>query len=252
MLNKFKIKSISALLLAVLLFGCSKELDQKPESAVSPEQISAENVGFFLNGLYRRSLPDRDHYVLGDIRGGNYTWTALSGSSGSYGNLITGNNIDDRLGFSSGLWSHAYRNIFNANIIMEAVDRLGAEGNLATVKAETSYLRAWHYYQLVTHFGAVPLILSNTTENIPRNTTAEIWQQIHADIDYAISHARPLSVSGTKKVSVEAARALKSRMLVDKGKKEQAAALAESFISSASRSIDDDYGMIFRNTDASN
>lgn len=251
MISDFKIKSIGALLLALFLFGCSKELDQKPESAVSPEQINAENVGFFLNGLYRRSLPERDHYVLGDIRGGNYTWTALSGSSGSYGNLITGNNIDDRLGFSSGLWNHAYRNIFNANIILEAIDRLGSEADLAVVKAETSYLRAWHYYQLLTHFGGVPLILSNTTENVPRNTAAEVWQQVNADIDFAIAHALPLSASGTLKVSKEAAQALKSRMLLDQGKKREAAELAQAVIASAGKSIDEDYGRIFRDTEAS-
>lgn len=251
MIKKSNIRSFVAFLLAVFLFGCSKELDQRPESAVSPEQINAGNVGFFLNGLYRRSLPERDHYVLGDIRGGNYTWTALSGSSGSYGNLITGNNIDDRLGFSSGLWNHAYRNIFNANIILDAIGRLDADGSLAVIKAETSYLRAFHYYQLVTHFGGVPLILSNTTENIPRNTAAEVWQQIYADIDYAIGHAQPLSLSGSKKVSKEAAQALKSRMLLDQGKKQEAAELAQAVIASAGRAIDADYGRIFRDTDAS-
>jgi len=251
MLDNLNIKQVCILLLAVFFFSCSKELDQKPESAVSPEQINSVNIHFFLNGLYRRSLPDRDNYVLSDTRGGNYTWTALSGSTGAYGSVITGNNVDDRLSYSTNIWNHAYSNIYNANIIIGAADRLGVDGSLNKVKAEASYLRAWLYYQLVTNFGGVPLILSNTTENVPRNTTNDVWAQINADIDFAITNADPLSKSGNKKVSQEAAKAFKSRVLLTQGKKEEAATLAESVITSAGRTIDADYGRIFRNTDAS-
>ena len=53
MLYKLKIKQVLAFTLLIGLFGCSKELDQLPESAVSPDQISASNIEFFLNGLYR-------------------------------------------------------------------------------------------------------------------------------------------------------------------------------------------------------
>jgi len=251
MLNNLNIKQVCVLVLAVFFFSCSKELDQKPESAVSPEQINSVNIDFFLNGLYRRSLPDRDNYVLNDTRGGNYTWTALSGSTSNYGNMITGNNVDDRLAYSANIWNHAYRNIYNANIIIEAADRLGIDGSLNTVKAEASYLRAWLYYQLVTNFGGVPLILTNTVDDVPRNTADEVWAQINKDVDFAITYANTLSKSGTKKVSQEAAKAFKSRILLTQGKKAEAATLAESVIASAGRTLDTDYGRIFRNTDAS-
>ncbi len=251
MLSNINIKQVYALILVAFFFSCSKELNQKPESAVSPEQISSGNIDFFLNGLYRRSLPDRDNYVLNDIRGGNYTWTALSGSTSNYGNMITGNNVDDRLSYSSTIWNNSYRNIYNANIIIEAADRLGTDGSLSAIKAEVSYLRAWLYYQLVTNFGGVPLILSNTTENIPRNTEEEIWAQINVDINFAIANANPLSKSGSKKISQEAAKAFKSRILLAMGEKQEAANLAESVIISAGRTIDVDYGRVFRDTDAS-
>lgn len=251
MLYKLKIKQVLAFTLLIGLFGCSKELDQLPESAVSPDQISASNIAFFLNGLYRESLPARDNYVLNDTRGGNYTWTALSGSNSAYGMVITGNNVDDRLSYSSSIWNHAYSNIYNANIILDAADRLSAEADLSAVKAEASYLRAWLYYQLVTNFGGVPLILSNTTDNVPRNGADEIWTQILADIDYAAANGRPLGSTGAKKASKEAANALKARVLLAQGKKQQAATLAESVIDAAGLSIDADYGRIFRDTDAS-
>src|SRR5690606_25838282 len=250
MLSIFNIKRVFLLTLVMFVFGCSKELDQQPESAVSPDQISAGDIDFCLNGLYRQSLPDRDNYVLNDTRGGNYTWTALSGSTSAYGSVITGNNVDDRLSYSANIWNHAYRNIYNANIIIDAAERLDVGGSLSSVKAEASYLRAWLYYQLVSNFGGVPLVLTNTTENIPRNTADEAWAQINADVDFAIANAKPISASGTKKVSQEAAKAFKSRILLAQGKKHEAATLAESVIASVG-AIDSDYGRIFRDTDAS-
>ena len=250
MLRNNKIKQVFALIMMMTLFACSKELDQQPESAVSPDQISASNIDFFLNGLYRESMPARNNYVLNDTRGGNYTWTALSGSNGAFGVVITGNNVDDRLGFSSSIWNHAYASIYNANIIIDAADRLAGEADLSAVKAEASYLRAFLYYQLVTNFGGVPLILTNTTDNIPRNTAEEVWAQINTDIDFAVANAKSFSSTGTKKVSQEAAKAFKARILLAQGKKQEAAALAESVIASVG-AIDADYGRIFRDTDAS-
>jgi len=248
--KKANIKTLLLAMLVILTSGCSKELDLVPESGVSPDQINADNITFFLNGLYRRSIPDRDVYVLQDIRGANYTWTALSGSNSNYGVLITGDNVDDRLSFSEDIWEHAYRNIYNANTIIDAAGQLGDTEALQTVKAEASYLRAYLYYQLVTNFGGVPLILTNTTENLPRNTAEEIWNQILVDIDFAIANAQPFQVSGAKKVSVEAAQAFKSRVLLALGRKDEAAELAAAIISSIGRDLDADYGRIFRNTDA--
>lgn len=251
MLRKINMGAIALLLALTTLFGCSKELNHQPESAVSPEQISASNINFFLNGLYRRSLPVRDNYILNDTRGGNYTWTALSGSNSAYGVMITGNNVDDRLSYSSSIWNHAYQNIYNANIIIEAADRLAGDADLNAAKAEATYLRAWLYYQLFTHFGGVPVIVSNTTDNIPRNSAEEVWAQINADIDFSVTHARPRSANGSKKVSQEAAKAFKARILLAQGKKQEAAALAVDLIANSGLSIDADYGRIFRDTDAS-
>src|SRR5690606_161995 len=94
-------------------------------------------------------------------------------------------------------------------------------------------------------------ILVNTTDNVPRNGAEEIWAQINVDIDFAIAHAQPMSASGTKKVSQEAASAFKARVLLSQGKKQEAATLAESIISSGGFTIDANYGRIFRDTDAS-
>jgi len=252
MFQNIRIKLFSVLTMAVLITGaCSDKLDIKPESAVSPDQINSGNIKFFLNGLYLRTFGDRDDYFLNDIRGGNYTWTALSGSTSAYGVLATGNSLDDRISFSSRIWNNNYRSIYNANIILDAAEALGDDANSKLVRAEASYLRAYMYYQLVTTFGDVPLILKNTTDAVPRTPKADVWNQINKDLDYAIANGRTLKVTGYKTVSIEAAKAFKARVLLATGNKAGAAAIAKQLIDQSGLVINDNYGDIFRNTSAS-
>ncbi len=236
---------------AATMSSCSDELDVKPESAVSPDQINESNISFFLNGLYRAATPERDDYLINDIRGGNYTWTALSGNTSAYGRLITGSNVDDGLSYSSSLWKNSYRSIYSANNVIEATEKLGAEGSIKVVKAEASYLRAYLYYQLVTAFGGVPVIVENTTENLPRNSVEEVWAQIIKDLNYAIANARTLQETTSSKVSKEAATALKARVLLAMGDKAGAAALAQGVIQTSGLRLASDYGSIFRSTASS-
>lgn len=252
MLRTYKLAAFSLALGAGVLFSsCSKELDVTPESAVSPDQINESNVGFFLNGLYRAATPERDNYLINDIRGGNYTWTPLSGNNSAYGRLITGNGVDDGLSYSSSLWKNTYRTIYSANNVIQACDKLGAQGSVKVVKAEASYLRAYLYYQLVTAFGGVPVIVENTTENLPRNTADQVWEQIIKDLDFAIAESKPLKEATNKRVSKEAATALKARVLLARGNKAEAAQLAQSVIQSSGLGLVADYGSIFRNTASS-
>jgi hypothetical protein len=247
MLKNIKSKYFVLLIAGLSLFvSCTDKLDIQPESAVSPDQINAGNIRFFLNGLYLRTFGERDDYFLNDLRGGNYTWTALSGNNSAYGQLVTGNNLDDRSGFSSRIWTNSYRNIYNANIILAAAESRGSEATITAVKAETSYLRAYLYYQLVTTFGDVPLVTVNTTENIARAPKAQVWDQINKDLDFAISNGRGIKTTGFKTVSIEAAKALKARVLLAIGDKAGAARVAKEVIDGAGLTIADNYGDIFR------
>ncbi|RZK44009.1 MAG: RagB/SusD family nutrient uptake outer membrane protein [Pedobacter sp.] len=246
----FKILKIKLLILValggVLLASCSKELDLSPGNAVSPDQINSSNIRFFLNGLYLRTFGERDDHFLNDLRGGNYTWTALSGNNSAYGQLITGNTLDDRSTFSSRIWGNSYKSIFNANVILEAAAKLGADASINAVKAETRYLRAYLYYQLVTTFGDVPLIVVNTTENVARTPKAQVWEQINNDLDFAIANGRTVKTTGSKTVSIEAAKALKARVLLALGQKADAARIAKQVIDETGIVINDNYGDIFR------
>ncbi|UYW02457.1 RagB/SusD family nutrient uptake outer membrane protein [Flavobacterium agricola] len=246
--KKYSIKNILLFFsLAIGFQSCQNDLDIYSENAISPEQITESNIQFFLNGLYRTSTPIRDDYFYNDIRGGNYTWTALSGNNSKFGVLITGNGLDDRNAFSSSYWQYCYKNIYNANNIIEAAEKT----NNTTIIAEAKYIRAYMYYNLVTIFGGVPLITTNTTANLPRVSAKEIWDQITNDLDYSISNAKVLSETSNDRVSIQASKALKARVLLALNQKTEAANLATEVINESGLKLDSDYGRIFQATKSS-
>lgn len=240
------------LIATFFITGCSKQLDLLPENGVSPDQIGESNISLFLNALYRTSTTDRDVYVLGDMRGQNYTWTSLSGSSSSYGIMVSGIGMDDRLGFSQTIWTNSYKTIFNANNILQAADKIGADkSNIKTIVGEASYIRALAYFQLVRSFGDVPLILSTATSNVPRDPKDKVYEQIMKDLDVAIANASDIKTSGNARVSIQAAKALKSRILLYQGQKAAAGALAKDVIDNSGKTLDANYGRIFQSTASS-
>lgn len=253
-------KKLTTILLAILLFittGCDPYLNLQPENGISPDQVSVDNISLFLNGLYRRAIPNRDIYVIPDMRGGNYTWTALSGSNGNYGKMVTGEGIDDSFSYSSSIWNDSYKIIYEANNIIEAVEKLATEnadklGMLNRIKGEASYFRATSYFELVRTFGGVPIFTSTETENIPRNSTEEVYKQILSDLDFAIANTVDRSKSGHAHISKQATIAMKARVLLQLGKKKEAATLAKEVINtSKTLKLDANYGGIFRDTNSS-
>ncbi|WP_288764216.1 RagB/SusD family nutrient uptake outer membrane protein [uncultured Weeksella sp.] len=243
--------TIKILALSVLTFGtltsCQDELDIYSENAISPEQINKENIQFFLNGLYDNSTPIRDDYFYNDVRGGNYTWTALSGNNSKFGVLITGNGLDDTNVFSSSYWQFCYSNIYNANNLIAASEKLDEK----RINAETKFIRAAMYYHLVTMFGDVPLITTNTVENLPRTPKEKVWSLIISDLDYAIENAQNLNQTSSSRVSKEAAKAFKARVLLYLNMKNEATNIALEVINQSNLALDKDYERIFRATASS-
>lgn len=247
-LIKTTIKTLLFFSISLFSFtSCEDDLEIYSENAISPEQINSENIQFFLNGLYRSSTPIRDDYFYNDVRGGNYTWTALSGNNSKFGVLITGNGLDDRNAFSSSYWQFCYKNIYNANNLIAAAERLDEK----QISAEAKYIRASMYFHLINLFGGVPLITINTTEDLPRSTREEIWQLIQDDLTYSIQYAKSRAEVGSNRISIEAAQAKLARTYLQMGKINEATDLALHVIENSGLTLDQDYQRIFRSTNTS-
>lgn len=91
-------------------------------------------------------------------------------------------------------WNGFYESIKNANNIIAAVEE-GVEGvsesDLSRIEAEARFLRAFAYYELVTKYGDVPLILDvkrEPEEGEPRTSEDEVYDQILTDLSFAQDH----------------------------------------------------------------
>lgn len=88
-----------------------------------------------------------------------------------------------------GVWSNLYKAISTANTIINKVD--GDTDLKVKMIAEAKALRAYNYFELVTLFGGVPLMIVNPTDeaeyHLPRSTAAAVYAQIETDLIEAIA-----------------------------------------------------------------
>lgn len=154
----------------------------------------------------------------------------------------------------SGLWSYAYYTIANANNILDNADGKGTDGEVNGIKAEALFLRAVCYFDLVRTFGqpytqvdpttslGVPIMLHAVVSEPARNTVAEVYDQIIADLteaeaiipdDYNTTANYHTSVTDLKNVaSKEAIQGLLSRVYLYHGDYQKAADYATKVIDS--------------------
>ena len=87
-------------------------------------------------------------------------------------------------------WQAPYIGIYRANKLIEGLtdnDKI-SESLRKRVIAEALFLRALYHFQLVKVFGGVPVVtkvLSPSEFTMPRNSEAEVWAQIEADLKAA-------------------------------------------------------------------
>ncbi|SEL81714.1 RagB/SusD family nutrient uptake outer membrane protein [Parapedobacter koreensis] len=212
MMKKSIYIGVLALALTTVATSCSDEyLETTPTHQVSTASAFAtvDNAWAALNGIHR-TLYTR---VLGQQQQG-----------GQSGNMLQMDVLGEDLVFvtSASQWLLAeyqwlghinpthrsveynyqfyYIIIGNVNMILANIDgAAGSEADKNYIKGQAFAYRAWSYYQMVQLFGeryvggsannglGVSLVLTPGLEAIPRNTVEEVYTQINADLDQAIS-----------------------------------------------------------------
>lgn len=184
----------------LFLFSCKKFLDQKPASLITTENAytTAANIEAALNGAYS-SFMTYDYYqweyvMESDVHSDN----AYSGGSQDadfrQSDLF---NISNANGMVYRDWKQLYASIAKCNVVIDHIDKvtdpkLSAERKQQII-GEAHFLRAFHYYQLVKQWGAVPIEKhSNSSEasviNIPRSPDTAVYDFIAADLDTAVNN----------------------------------------------------------------
>ena len=188
---------------AVALGACEKELDQVPISNGSVPEFykSAADFDQAMTSVYSqlRGFPNRE-VILSEVRSDNiYASSAVGGREwdpvNNFSTLLTINNL------VADAWAQDYSTIFRANTMLDQLAANGAvTGSLRTrYQAESRFIRAFMYFDLVRKFGKVPVIdralLPREVALIGRAEVPAVYKLIIDDLEFAIANL-PVSYTG--------------------------------------------------------
>lgn len=227
-----KIRYILGLILIVLLIAaqsCSEGfLDEFPSNSQSPDNIqTVSDAQIVLNGAYNL-FQNNNYYNANMIT--DHDCRADDMQTAEWG------RIDDEYlytykadaDFDAGTWSTPYTLLRHVNTILTFIDDIETVGDAETaekvdIKGQALTIRAFAHFDLCRMFGrayshdngaslGVPIVTEvlDPYSKIPRNTVAEVYAQVIADLNAAI----PLLSDSKRlgKVNAWAAKTLLARV----------------------------------------
>jgi hypothetical protein len=249
-------KNIAILGLAVGLFACEEQLELQPfQSLATSEALnSVDNMRVAVNGAYDGlqglNYYGRDFQVQADVEADMvYITTANSNR------FILNYTYDFNQDSEGGIFDDAYRVILRVNNVINNIDDL--EGNQTRkdqIKGEALAIRALAHFDLVRLYGVtpsqgnpssdlgVPIILEAQITEPARNTVAEVYNQVIADLNAAQGL---VGDNGTFNFGTDAINALLARVHLYRGNYNEAITAASAVINSGNYALADDYAGIF-------
>lgn len=164
---------------ATVWTGCDDMLNVTPKTDFSDVDFwNSEND---LKGASLR-LYQQLPYTVQDMRSDE--WVSRNADGISMGSRTIPTTSSD--------WTDNYQRIFTANNIIEkAVDASVEERVLNKYLAEARFFRAWYYFDLVSKYGDVPLLLKTFTNSadpdlkVGRTPRETVIQQCYSDLEFA-------------------------------------------------------------------
>lgn len=261
-MKKIMTGAFFAVVLAMIIPGCTKYLDRKPLSATLDDlnQGGLEGQIYGLYGAIRN----------GDVAGqgfGGIPWLAMNnfrsddsekGSSPSDG--ADWGVIYDQFQYvkdhwsSNTYWDQHYVLIGQANTALQLADSLKLTDAASLVNiAEARFFRAFAYFDLVRAFGEVPKIdfrvYNPSDSKKPKAKVSEIYALIDADLAYAEANLPATwAAKYIGRLTNGAAKSLHAKTMLYRQNWSGALTLCQQVINSGLYSLQSDYAKIF--TDA--
>jgi starch-binding outer membrane protein, SusD/RagB family len=173
----------------MMLSGCKKILEVKPESSIT-EVTYFQNEGDFepyVTGIYTFMRGFANNVTYGTERGEELIKASNSRFGVAWTQIITP---------ASGAinYNEWYKAIGHCNLLLAKINDFPFASNPDTKKrilAETYALRGYFYFHLTRIIGDAPLMLQAVVdENVPllaRSSAVDVMKQINSDLDSAIS-----------------------------------------------------------------
>ncbi|MBU2525784.1 MAG: RagB/SusD family nutrient uptake outer membrane protein [Bacteroidetes bacterium] len=249
-----KLSYITLIAIALLTgVACEKDfLDEVPTEDVASESATATTDNLFLvvNGIHR-SLYIRfgsqgqsgigAMMIQNDVLGEDFVMTARANGwfISAYQWLDHTNANDGDLLFP---YRAHYQIIRNANTVINGAEAaVGPTGQRNAAVGQSLVYRAWSHFQLVQLYGGryvagtnntqlgVPIRLTPDNEPLARSTVEEVYAQVHADLDQAITLLEGYERPNKSHLNKYVALGLKARAYLVQGEY----ALAADFASQA-------------------
>lgn len=210
------IRSSIFIIISISLLSCEKFLDESPSKTTSlivttTAQLDAllnNHTTFYTEGN-RTAIYSSDDYEL--------TTDLYDARPGTFSSMATIQfmlwdieylPMDTREGF----WSGEFRKIFNANMVLEYVDKVsGTDEEKAILKADAHLIRAYSYWTLANTY-CLPYTEANKDEPglpiktktsfeepLDRRPLHEVYTLIESDLEEALKINLPLVQQGTRR-----------------------------------------------------
>ena len=190
-----------------LSLSCESVLEPAPEGQIRVEDLfsNEENAITAMNGVYSVQVFEAYLGLADQASDDSWHWRAEV--------AIDDYNMVSSDGVVQGLWTQAYTGIARANTVLNGISEVPfwSSNEMPNImEGQAKFLRAFYYYNLVRHFGGVPLItevISNIEDaQLPRADVESVYNLIKSDLTDAIN-LLPTAYSGGR--GQEAGRATK-------------------------------------------
>lgn len=225
-----------------VLQSCDTDLDQQTILAPGSDAITSEQPLFAAYAFLQEAT--NEEFYFGTIR--SDIGRVESGEAPySFMDIFDNNILNASDVIIQPYWFNLYRAINATNI---AVEKAG-EGSGAIV-AEAKFLRAYSYFKLVQSFGGVPVnTIANVSPDEPgvfvRNTVSEVYTQIIADLNDAISGLGATKSDGVGRPSSFSAKALLAKVHLTNGNAVSAEPLLLDVINNSDSALESSYADLF-------
>lgn len=208
-------------LTSIIAVSCTK-LDRFPKTSLSDVDFwkTSSNFEQACNVFY--TLVDAQFAIRFDDVRSDFAFNSANGAN----EISSGTRIAPSTSVD---WDNSYKMIFDANNIIEKAAKATDIANIDRWVAEAKFWRAYAYFQLVSKFGDVPLVLITLDVGSPelqeaRTERSLVIKQIYEDLDYAAANLLTydeLGASGYGRASKNAALAFKARVALYEGTRQK-------------------------------
>lgn len=181
-----------------LFTSCSDYLDVEPTNGIRSNTFytTETQVDRALTGLYGDMKPLPQYmFTMSEMRSDN-TWITADVKQNDYVDIATFNaNGLLTANMVKNCWAAYYKVVAAANMILDKIDEVEFQEEIVKdqYKAETRFIRALAYFDLVRFFGNIPAAThSLTTEeafSLGQSPAKDIYEQIIVpDLQFAVEH----------------------------------------------------------------